>query len=214
MLKLARSGAAGLLPRRLARGAASAADAPQLQKATSERGSPRTLGGAYAERDDPRTSAAPPTEGKTDAEIVREQTAGGNTAPRRGGPPQGARGLNTSAAARGYGDDEVVAAEHLEAARKEKEEGLHAADENADGETVARRHLHAELVPQLQRETSEHGSPRVRGCSYPCCNDPRYSAAPPVDGKADDEIVREQTAGASTALDGEAPPGLAGALLI
>lgn len=54
---------------------------PQIQKETSENGAPETAGGAYASRDSPRAQAAQPTEGKSDEELVQEQTASATTKP-------------------------------------------------------------------------------------------------------------------------------------
>jgi hypothetical protein len=54
---------------------------PRVQKETSEKGSPETSGGAYASRDSPRAHAAPPTEGKSDEQLVKQQTAGAKTKP-------------------------------------------------------------------------------------------------------------------------------------
>lgn len=44
---------------------------PQLQKETSEKGASTTSGGAYSSRDDPRAQAAPPTEGKSEKQIIQ-----------------------------------------------------------------------------------------------------------------------------------------------
>lgn len=65
------------------------ADEPQIQKQTSEQGAPETAGGAYASRDSPRAQAAPPTEGKSNGDLVKEQTAGAT--------PQGETGAGKEA---------------------------------------------------------------------------------------------------------------------
>lgn len=49
---------------------------PQIQKEMSEKGAKETAGGAYASRDSPRAMAGPPTEGKSDKQIIEEQIAG------------------------------------------------------------------------------------------------------------------------------------------
>jgi putative redox protein len=54
---------------------------PQVQKETSEKGASETSGGAYASRDSPRAQSAPPTEGKSDKQLVQDQTAGAKTKP-------------------------------------------------------------------------------------------------------------------------------------
>jgi len=54
---------------------------PQVQKEQSEQGAEETRGGAYASRDSPRAQASPPTEGKSDEQLVAEQTAGAKTHP-------------------------------------------------------------------------------------------------------------------------------------
>jgi putative redox protein len=54
---------------------------PQVQKEQSQQGAEETKGGAYASRDSPRAQAGPPTEGKSDKQLVQEQTAGAKTHP-------------------------------------------------------------------------------------------------------------------------------------
>jgi uncharacterized OsmC-like protein len=54
---------------------------PQVQKEQSEKGAEETRGGAYASRDSIRAQAAQPTEGKSNEQLVKEQTAGAKTRP-------------------------------------------------------------------------------------------------------------------------------------
>jgi hypothetical protein len=42
-----------------------------------------------------------------------------------------------------------------------------------DGEEIAREHLHAEEEPQIQKETSEKGSPQTAGGAYASRDSPR-----------------------------------------
>ena len=89
----------------------------------------------------------------------------------------------------------------------------------ANGEDVAREHLHAELEPQLQKETSEEGAPETRGGAYASRDSPRAQAAPPTDGLSEKDIIEQQTAGADTppkvptddeGEEGPRAPGFAG----
>jgi uncharacterized OsmC-like protein len=76
--------------------------------------------------------------------------------------------------------------------------GLHtaAALGMANGEDVAREHLGADKEPQIKKETSEQGAPETAGGAYASRDSPRAQAAPPTEGKSDEELVREQVAGA------------------
>lgn len=56
----------------------------------------------------------------------------------------------------------------------------------ADGEEVAREHLHAELDPQLQKDRSEYGSPRTAGGAYASRDDVRS------EGKSDSQYYNIQ----------------------
>lgn len=77
--------------------------------------------------------------------------------------------------------------------------GLHtAAARMADGEDVARAHLGADKEPQIQKETSEKGAPETAGGAYASRDSPRAQAAQPTEGKSDADLVREQTASATT----------------
>lgn len=89
----------------------------------------------------------------------------------------------------------------------------------ADGEDVAREHLHAEQEPQIQKETSEQGAGETAGGAYTSRDSPSAQAAQPVGDKSGEEIVAEQGAGATIHPDeaGNAeegrpmkPPGSAG----
>ena len=88
----------------------------------------------------------------------------------------------------------------------------------AIGEDVAREHLGAKDEPQIQKEQSEKGAPETAGGAYASRDSPRAQAAPPTEGKSDERLVQEQTAGAttkpeeSTRRDEETakPPGFAG----
>lgn len=71
----------------------------------------------------------------------------------------------------------------------------------ADGEEVAREHLHAEVEPQLQKATSEQGSVDTAGGAYASRDSPKAQGMPPTDGKTDEEIVSEDTAGDNVTPD-------------
>ncbi|EFN59543.1 hypothetical protein CHLNCDRAFT_138220 [Chlorella variabilis] len=97
---------------------------PQLQKETSEKGASTTSGGAYSSRDDPRAQAAPPTEGKSEKQIIQEQDAGATVHPQTAGSAEGGAPIAPKAPSPGYA--EVKAAgretEAAEAAEDEREE--------------------------------------------------------------------------------------------
>jgi hypothetical protein len=84
----------------------------------------------------------------------------------------------------------------------------------ADGEDVARQHLHAEQAPQLQKETSEKGAAETAGGAYGSRDSPLAQAAQPTGGKSDKDVIEEQTAGSTTSPadddDVNTPPGFAG----
>lgn len=96
----------------------------------------------------------------------------------------------------------------------------------ANGEDVAREHLDPNnKEPQLQKEQSEQGAEETRGGAYASRDSPRAQASPPTEGKSDEQLVTEQTAGAKTNPDGHetgesedkggsepvtSPPGFAG----
>ena len=89
----------------------------------------------------------------------------------------------------------------------------------ANGEDVAREHLHAAIEPHIQKEQREKGSPETSGGAYASRDSPRAQAAPPTEGKSNGNLVKEQTAGATTDPDKSVrkdekpdatPPGFAG----
>lgn len=73
-----------------------------------------------------------------------------------------------------------------------------------DGEDVAREHLNAAETPQLQKDRSSSQSDSTEGSAYSNRDDPRAQASQPVDGKSDEQIVKEQGAGTTV------HPGAAG----
>lgn len=88
--------------------------------------------------------------------------------------------------------------------------GLHtSAWRGRDGEDVARENLQADKTPQLQKGTSDQGAPETAGGAYGSRDSPRAQAAPPTEGKSDEELVKEQTAGAAVppAKDGNGDGG-------
>jgi hypothetical protein len=62
-----------------------------------------------------------------------------------------------------------------------------------NGEDISREHLHAELEPQIQKETSEKGSPLTRGGAYASRDHP--AAQGPFWGEENGEVVEKETAG-------------------
>jgi len=62
-----------------------------------------------------------------------------------------------------------------------------------NGEDISREHLHAEVEPQIQRETSEKGSPLTRGGAYASRDHP--AAQGPFWGEENGEVVEKETAG-------------------
>lgn len=67
--------------------------------------------------------------------------------------------------------------------------------ENPDGEEIARKNLGPEEEPQIQADWNCHKSSRTSGGSYSNRDDPKAQASPPTDGKTDEQIIKEQTAG-------------------
>ncbi|KAL4524666.1 hypothetical protein Ndes2526A_g06781 [Nannochloris sp. 'desiccata'] len=90
---------------------------PQLQKEQSEQGAEETRGGAYASRDSPRAQASPPTEGKSDEQLVTEQTAGAKTNPdgHETGESEDKGGSEPVTSPPGFADKATEAARHGEA---------------------------------------------------------------------------------------------------
>jgi hypothetical protein len=60
----------------------------------------------------------------------------------------------------------------------------------ADGEDVAREHLHADVTPQLQKESSEQGASPTAGGAYGSRDDPSAQASQPTEGKSQKQIVQ------------------------
>ena len=76
--------------------------------------------------------------------------------------------------------------------------GFHSsAGQGMNGEDEARKNLHAEVEPQLQKKPAET-APFSDSCAYASRDSPRAQAGPPTEGKSDEQLVEEQTAGANT----------------